>query len=62
MEGVKGAASEGIHHGKEDGVKGNEKFLNPTPMLDELEKAPGQALFRGSKNLRKERKSPCCVA
>ena len=58
MEGVKGAASEGIHHGKEDGVKGNEKFLNPTPMLDELEKGPWPSFISGFKELAERTEKP----
>ena len=35
MEGAQKAASDEVIHGKDGG---NGKFLNPTPMLDELEK------------------------
>ena len=58
MEGAKGAASEGIHHGKEDGVSGNEKFLNPTPMLDELEKGPWPSFISGFKELAERTEKP----
>ena len=48
MEGAQKAASDEVIQGK-DGVKG--KFLNPTPMLDELEKGPWPSFISGFKEL-----------
>jgi len=62
MEENKGASSCSSHGCNHSNGGRGEKFLNPTPMLDELEKAHGQALFRVSRILPNGRKSLCFAA
>ncbi|MEI7748704.1 MAG: sulfite reductase, dissimilatory-type subunit alpha, partial [Chlorobiaceae bacterium] len=55
MEGAQKAASDEVIHGKDGG---NGKFLNPTPMLDELEKGPWPSFISGFKELAERTEKP----
>jgi len=60
MEGAKDAASQEVHHcgGCNAGGNGNGKFLNPTPMLDELENGPWPSFISGFKGLAERTRKP----
>ncbi|NTW49075.1 MAG: dissimilatory-type sulfite reductase subunit alpha [Chlorobiales bacterium] len=58
MDDAKDAASNKAHQGNEGGSDTNGKFLNPTPMLDELEKGPWPSFISGFKELAERTKKP----
>jgi sulfite reductase alpha subunit len=58
MDGEKGAASHDRHQGMEAGADGSGTFLNPTPMLDELEKGPWPSFISGFKELAERTRKP----
>ncbi|NTU50224.1 MAG: dissimilatory-type sulfite reductase subunit alpha [Desulfobulbaceae bacterium] len=58
MEGANDAASNKQHQDNKAGSDANGKFLNPTPMLDELEKGPWPSFISGFKELAERTKKP----
>jgi len=58
MEENKGASSCGSHGCSHSNGGCGEKFLNPTPMLDELEKGPWPSFVSGFKTLAERTKKP----
>ncbi len=58
MEENKGASACGSHGCSHSNGGCGEKFLNPTPMLDELEKGPWPSFVSGFKNLAERTKKP----
>ena len=58
MDEAQKAASDEVMREKEGGTDGNGKFLNPTPMLDELEKGPWPSFISGFKELAERTEKP----
>ena len=58
MDGAESAASKEVQKSDEAGMEKNENFLNPTPMLDELEKGPWPSFISGFKELAERTKKP----
>ncbi len=58
MDGAESAASKEVQKRDEAGMEKNENFLNPTPMLDELEKGPWPSFISGFKELAERTKKP----